>query len=173
MGLDRIPAQRQERPKHIELKELPEAERVAKLRSGRKQFIDTIKLIAYRSESALVSIAREKMKRHDDARSLVRGLMRTTVNLRTDIERGELRIELHGQSNPVHDSIVEHLCAELYATETHYPGTNPRLHYAPLRSSPIHGDQDVCCAKLNLEHENEYVEHRNRNTPKLLLEPCG
>jgi len=29
--------------------------------------------------------------------------------------------------------------------------------------------QDVCCAKLNLESENEYVEQRNRNTPKHII----
>ena len=28
---------------------------------------------------------------------------------------------------------------------------------------------DVCRAKLNLESEEEYVEHRNRNTPKHII----
>ncbi len=138
-----LKTQRAAQPKHIQLKDLPPEQRVARLRGGRKQFIDTIKLIAYRAESALAGIVREKMKRQDDAHSLIRGILRSTINLRPDIERGELRIELHGQANPMHDSIVEHLCAELNATETHYPGTNLRLIYAPLRSTTFHGDQDV------------------------------
>jgi len=45
------------------------------LRAGRKHFIDTIKLISYRSETALVHLARETLRRSDDARSFVRGLM--------------------------------------------------------------------------------------------------
>ena len=36
-------------------------------------------------------------------------------------------------------------------------------------SSIFTGSQDVCCAKLNLESENEYVEQRNRNTPKHII----
>jgi hypothetical protein len=73
----------------------------------------------------------------------VRGLIQTSVNLRPDLVSGELRIELHGQANPVHDTIVVRLCEELNATETHYPGTNLLLKYIPLRSSPFLPGQDV------------------------------
>jgi hypothetical protein len=73
----------------------------------------------------------------------VRGLMQTTINLRPDQAAGELRIELHGQANPAHDAVVTHLCEELNATETHYPGTNLRLKYIPLRSSTFLLGQDV------------------------------
>jgi len=34
---------------------------------------------------------------------------------------GELRIELHGQANPVHDGVVAALCTELNSTETPIP----------------------------------------------------
>jgi hypothetical protein len=138
-----LKAQRKSTPKHIEIKDLPPEQRIDQLRGGRKHFIDTIKLIAYRAETALVQLARETLVRHDDARSFVRGLMHTTINLRPDLARGELRIELQGQANPVHDAAVSALCAELNATETHYPGTELRLNYVPLRSTPFPGGQDV------------------------------
>jgi len=141
--LDDLKARRRLTPKHIELQDLPDDQRFAKLRGTRKHFIDTIKLIAYRAETSLVQLARETLRRTDDARSFVRGLMQTTVNLRPDPERRELRVELHGQANPVHDATVATLCAELNATETHYPGTNLRLIYLPVRSSPFPGGQDV------------------------------
>ena len=141
--LHELKEQRKAQPRHIELKDLPEAQRIAQLRTGRKQFIDTIKLIAYRAESALVHIVREKLTRHNDARSIVRGLFNTTINLRPDAGRNELRIELHGQTNPAHDAVIEHLIAELNSTETHYPGTTLRLHFATLRSSTFTGGQDV------------------------------
>ena len=41
------------------------------------------------------------------------------------------------------DAVVTHLCEELNATETHYPGTKLRLKYIPLRSSTFLLDQDV------------------------------
>ena len=141
--LAELKAQRKTHPKHIELRNLPPEQKVAQLKAGRKQFIDTIKLIAYRSESALVQVVREKLTRSDDARSLIRGLMQTSVNLRPDYERKELHIELHGQTNPMHDAVVHHLCEELNATETHYPGTDLRLIYTTLRPSPFHAGQDV------------------------------
>ena len=78
---------------------------------------------------------REHLKRHDDARSFVRGLMATTVNLRPDPVSKRLIIELHGQTNPAHDTVVEHLCIELNQTETQYPGTDLTIFYRPLRSS--------------------------------------
>ena len=135
--------QRKNTPKHIELKDLPPDGRIDQLRGARKHFIDTIKLIAYRAETAMVQLARETLSRADDARSFIRGLMKTTINLRPDIPNGELRIELHGQANPIHDFNVAALCAELNETETHYPGTNLRLNYVPLRSVNFPTDQDV------------------------------
>ncbi len=141
--LSAIKEKRKGTSRHIELKDLPPEQRVAQLRSGRKHFIDTIKLIAYRAETALVQLARETLKRADDARSFVRGLMNTTINLRPDHANGQLIIELHGQTNPVHDSVVNALCAELNETETHYPGTALRLKYVPLRSSSFPASQDV------------------------------
>ncbi len=138
-----LKVQRKSKPKHITLADLPEADRVRQLAPGRKQLTDTIKLIAYRAESALVATVRERLKRHDDARSLVRGLMHTTVNLRPDPIAKRLTIELHGQSNPAHDKVIEHLCAELNQTETLYPGTALTLFYHPLRSSNFLPDQDV------------------------------
>ena len=116
---------------------------MAQRRAGRQQFLDTIKLIAYRAESAPVSILREKMSRHDDARSLVRGPFASTINLRPDATGTELRIELHGQANPAHDALLEPLGAELNRTETHYPGTTLRLHFTTLRSATFPSGQDV------------------------------
>jgi hypothetical protein len=54
-----LKAQRRQTPTKLTLKELPEAERFAQLKTEKKHFIDTIKLIAYRAESALVGEVRE------------------------------------------------------------------------------------------------------------------
>ena len=72
--IKQLKVQRKAKPKHIEVKDLPEQDRFQRLRSEKKQFIDTMKLIAYRAETALAELAREKIKRLDDARSLIRQL---------------------------------------------------------------------------------------------------
>ncbi len=115
----------------------------AQLLGRRKLFIDTIKLVAYRAETALVELAREIMKRSGDTRSLIRGLIHTSANLRPDPAAGILNVELHGQANSVSDSIVAHICEELNTTETTYPGTNLRLKFTPIRSSSFPAGQDV------------------------------
>ena len=138
-----LKAQRKEQARHVQLKDLPESQRVEQLRSGRKHFMDTIKLIAYRAESALVQFVRETMSRSDDARSLVRSLMLTSINLRPNAAGKELVVEIHGQANVAQDRVIEKLCEELNATETVYPGTDLVLKYKPLRSSPFLRVQDV------------------------------
>jgi hypothetical protein len=97
--------------------------------------MDSIKLIGYRAESSLVQLAREKLTRHDDARSFVRGLFGTTINLRPELAEKRLVFELHGQTNPAHDEVAEHLCHELNETETIYPGTDLVMVFRTLRSS--------------------------------------
>jgi hypothetical protein len=57
--------------------------------------IDTIKLIAYRAETALAQLAREEMHRLDDARSLIRQLFRTEVDLIPDQQSKTLTVRLH------------------------------------------------------------------------------
>jgi hypothetical protein len=71
----------------------------------------------------------------------------TSVNLRPDLARSELCVEIHGQANPIPNAnpnaTIEALCTELNATEICYPGTTLRLVYRPIRSSIFPPGQDV------------------------------
>jgi hypothetical protein len=103
--------------------------RVHRLRSEKKRFIDTIKLIADRAEAAMAHIAREKMARIDDARAMMRQLYRSEVDLIPYHENKTLTVRLHHLTTNIHDQIITHLCSELNATETVFPGTDLRLIY--------------------------------------------
>ena len=127
--IDQLKAQRKGVPKHLEIKDLPDKERFHRLRSEKKHFIDTIKLIAYRAETALAQLAREQLKRLDDARSLIRQLFRTEVDLIPDHQNKTLTVRLHPMSTQAHDQVVRHICVELTATETVFPNTDLRLVY--------------------------------------------
>ena len=133
--IEQLKAQRKALPKHIEIKDLPDKDRFQRLRSEKKHFIDTIKLIAYRAETALAQLAREKIKRLDDARSLIRQLFRTEVDLIPDQPNKALTVRLHPMTTQAHDEILRHICAELTATETVFPGTDLRLIYQISGSS--------------------------------------
>src|SRR5208282_2111937 len=82
--IEHLKTQRKAVPKYILVKDLPEQDRFQQLRAERKHFFDTIKLIAYRAETALAHLARDKMHRLDDGRSLIRQVFRTEVDLIPD-----------------------------------------------------------------------------------------
>jgi prepilin-type processing-associated H-X9-DG protein len=133
---------RKETPKHVPLKDLPEAERFPQLRTTRKHFVDTIKLIAYRAETSLVALVREKMAREDDARALVRQVFNCAIDLYPDPQQKTLTVRLHGLSSPAHQSVLSHLCTELTATETVYPGTELRLIFEPVGATRLPPSQE-------------------------------
>jgi len=122
-----LKAERKALEKKVILKDLSEADRFTQLRTAKKHFVDTIKLIAYRAETALVHMVREKLHRLDDARALVRQVFNSAVDLCPDHQKKTLTVRVHPLSTLAHSQVLEHLCAELTATETIYPGTEFRL----------------------------------------------
>jgi hypothetical protein len=127
--VEELKAQRKAAKRHIQYKELPPEARFDRLSTQSKHLVDTIKMIAYRAETAMAQIVRQKMTRHDDARSLLRGVYNTEVDIAPDLQAKTLTIRLHPLANKSSDDVVSHLCAELNATETMFPGTDLRLIY--------------------------------------------
>ena len=127
--IEQLKTERKAVAKHILLKDLPEPDRFQQLQADKKHFVDTIKLIAYRAETALAHLAREKMHRLDDARSLVRQLFHTEIDLIPDQQNKTLTVRLHPLTAEIHDQVVKYLCEELTSTETVFPTTDLRLVY--------------------------------------------
>jgi hypothetical protein len=132
-----LKAQRKETKRHVTYQELPPEARFDRLSTHSKHLIDTIKMIAYRAETAMALILRQTMKRSDDARSLLRAIYGTEADILPDLEAKTLTIRLHPLANPSSDLAVKHLCAELNATETLFPGTELRLIYELLSSQNL------------------------------------
>ena len=91
---------------HVPLKEIPETERFTKLPSVAKHFVDTIKLVSYRAETALVHIVREKMEREDDARALVRQVFQSSINLIPNLENNTLTVQIHPLTSQAHTQVL-------------------------------------------------------------------
>jgi len=128
-ALHELKQQRKQTARQVPVQDLPESERFTRLRTERKYFLDTIKMIAYRAETSMASAVREKLKRSDDARALLRQIYHTEVDLIPDFDAQTLTIRLHHLTQAIHDTAVRHLCDELTATETLFPGTDLRLVY--------------------------------------------
>ncbi len=128
-ALDELKGQRKAVEHHVTIAQLPEEERFKQLSTQSKHLVDTIKMVAYRAETAMVQMAREKMSREDDARSLIRALYNAEVDLLPDEKANTLAVRVHHLANRSADEVVRHLCAELNMTETIFPGTTLRLVY--------------------------------------------
>jgi transposase len=125
----------QSTPKHLAWDDLPEDQKFERLAPSRKRLADTVKLVAYRAETALAAIVREKLSHADEARSLVRDLFRSDADILPNEAEGVLEVRLHTLANPRSNRAIQHLLDHLNAAEFTYPGTNFRLTYtlsAPL-----------------------------------------
>ncbi len=139
--IEQLKATKKNTDKHIEFSRLPEKDKFQNLKKSGKQFMDTIKMIAYRAETAMVTMVREFMAKKDEAISLVQQILVTDADLIPDEKNGVLKINLHNMTNPRNNKYVHQLCDVLNSTETTFPGTNLRLVY-DLVSNQIPADQE-------------------------------
>ncbi len=135
--IEKLKVKRKKAGKHIPISELPEDQQFDQLKKGGKQFIDTIKMIAYRAETAVVNIVREYSRKKDEARAIVRQMFKTDADVLPDEENGILNVRIHNLSNPRDNRCVEQVCKVLNESETIFPGTNLRLFF-DLVSNEIH-----------------------------------
>jgi hypothetical protein len=125
--VDNLKQLRKNTKHHIPVNSLPEEDRFTRLRTERKHFIDTLKMIAYRAETSMASLLREHLARGDDARALLRQVFVTEADLTPDLAANTLTVRLHHLTQAAHDQAIEKLLAELTATQTVFPGTNLTL----------------------------------------------
>jgi len=116
-------------PPKIQLKDLPEEAKFKSLCSQSKHFIDTIKMIAYRAETAMAYTLKEVMSRKDDARSLLQGIYKNEADIVPDYSNKKIYVRLHNLANQNSMEAIKHLCKELNDTETVFPGTELQLFY--------------------------------------------
>jgi prepilin-type processing-associated H-X9-DG protein len=127
--------QRKGTPRKIKFSELPQEEKFKKLGTKSKHFIDTIKMIAYRAESAMVNTLRGRMSRHDDGRQLMASIYAATTDIFPRPDMKELHVRFHHLANAAEDRALAHLLEELNGTETLFPGTELKLVYSMMGSS--------------------------------------
>ena len=127
LAIASLKQQRKDTPHHIPVNSLPEGDRFTRLRTERKHFIDTIKMIAYRAETSMASLLREHPARPDDARSLLRQIFETEADLTPDPTANTLTVRLHHLTHAAHDQAVDLLLTELNETQTLFPGTSLTL----------------------------------------------
>jgi transposase len=115
--------------KHLAWDQFPEDAKFQRLAPSRKRLTDTVKLVAYRAETAMSRLLRGSLRREDDCRSLLRDLFRSDADLIPDCDNQVLKVRIHTLANPRSNRAIQHLLDHLNATESTFPGTEFRLSY--------------------------------------------
>ena len=87
-------------PKHITLSELPEEDKFFRLPQGRKRLTDTVKMIAYRAESAMAGILKSQTVDMAAARRLLQDLYVTEADIFPQPAENRLHVRIHNASRP-------------------------------------------------------------------------
>ena len=134
--LDEVKEQQQATPTHLSWETLPQEAQCERLATGRKRLLDTVKMIAYRAETAMAGIIREVLSRADDARSLLRDLFTRTADILPDERSGTLACPspcvFKSASRPSDRPLTE----TGHRRGTHLSGHQAQADLRPRRSPP-------------------------------------
>jgi len=118
------------RPKRVPVKAVLDEAEIVKLAPEAKHLTDTIKMVAYRAETALVRcLTPHYVRTEDDGRALIREMLLTSADILPQPEDHRLLVRLHSLANPRSNDALAKLCETLNALEVRYPGTDLTLVY--------------------------------------------
>lgn len=133
-------AERKEQPSHIEMKELGVDKQYNKLKTESKLFMNTIKMVAYRAETAMVNLIAPHYSRvEQEGRMLVKEIFKKEADLDPDYQNNILNVSIHSMSTPIKNEIVKKVCLMLNETETVFPGTNLIMVFKTHASNSCEG----------------------------------
>ena len=120
-------ASRKETPKKVTIESLPKEQRPTELLPLSKQLCDTVKMIAYRAETAMVAMLRKHLNKEDEARALVRALFVSAGDIEPNAHTNTLTIKIHRMATPAHDKALALLLTDLTDQEFCHPQTTAKM----------------------------------------------
>ena len=117
-------------PQRVPVKEVVDEPAIVQLAPEAKHLTDTIKMVAYRAETALVRcLAPHYAKTEDEGRALIREMLLSSADIIPQPETQRLLVRVHSLANPRSNEALAKLCDTLNALELPYPGTTLTLRY--------------------------------------------
>ena len=120
-------ASRKDTPKKVTIESLPKEQRPTELLPLSKQFSDTVKMIAYRAETAMVTMLRKHLNKEDEARALVRALFVSAGDIEPDEQANTLTVKVHRMATPAHDKALGLLLSDLTGQAFCHPETGAKM----------------------------------------------
>ena len=125
--LEQLRAQRKATARKVSIDSLPEAQQPTRLLPLNKMLVDTVKMIAYRAETAMVALLRRHLHTEDEARALVRELFVSCADIEPNGPAKTLTIRIHRMACPAHDKAIASLLADLTAQSFCHPETGEKM----------------------------------------------
>jgi transposase len=117
-------------PKRVPLNAVLDEAEIVRLAPEAKHLTDTIKMLAFRAETALVRcLTLNGVRTEDDGRALVREMLLSSADIVPQAAEQRLLVRVHSLANPRHNKALAKLCETLNALELRYPGTDLTLVY--------------------------------------------
>jgi hypothetical protein len=123
-------AQRKQQPYRVSIGEMPEDTRYNKLKMESKHLQNIIKIICYRSESAIANLlAGYYRKSTNEIRALVKSIIFAKADLYPDYQTKTLTVRLNTLATPRDNMAIREIYQTLNDYEAIFPGTDLKLIY--------------------------------------------
>ncbi len=134
--LEQIKAARKATEHYLRWDQLAEEHKFYALAPTRRRLLDTIRMIAYRAETAMVPLLLDEHTDSPAARTILQDLFESAADLVVEADQNRLRVCVHRSARPVTDRHLQRLFTQLNEAELAYPGTELILHYE-LVAAPV------------------------------------
>ncbi|PIZ23949.1 MAG: hypothetical protein COY49_00625 [Comamonadaceae bacterium CG_4_10_14_0_8_um_filter_57_29] len=116
--------------KRVRIDSLPKDKQPTQLLPLTKMFTDTVKMIAYRAETAMVALLKRHLNKEEEARALVRELFISAGDIEPDEVAKTLTVRIHRMVTPAHDKAIAALLEDLNSQDFCHPETGAKIVYA-------------------------------------------
>jgi len=128
-ALDEVTVSRKKTPHHVQLCELPDADKFSRLLPNRKRLLDTVRMIAYRAETAMIPLLTGPKVNSAEARALLQNLFKAEADIIPQAHDNKLLIRIHHASTAAADRHLAKLFTSLNESKINYPATNLQMFF--------------------------------------------
>ena len=128
--IEALCTQRKAIEKKVRLDSLPKEQQPTQLLPLTKMFADTVKMIAYRAETAMVALLKRHLNKEEEARALVRELFISAGDIEPDEKAKTLTVRIHRMATPAHDKAIAALLEDLNNLGFCHPETGAKMIYS-------------------------------------------
>ncbi|MCK7498274.1 MAG: hypothetical protein MZW92_52205 [Comamonadaceae bacterium] len=143
---------------------------IVRLAPEAKHFTDTIKMLAFRAETALVRcLTLNAVPTEDDGRALVREMLLSSADIVPQAEEQRLLVRVHSLASPRHNHALAKLCETLNSARDSLPRNRPHArlrgppgcikYLAHVRSPELAGTAEQAISKRSMRCDGQRPRH--------------